>query len=301
MANPYILGLLLIGLLLLTVGWGAEWIARLPLSYAILYLLSGIVLGPYGINLIHLQPETAFIEHFTELVVIVSLYSCGLKISRPLKVKLWASTIRLIGFLMPISIVAIAAVGHWFLQLPWGAALLLGAILSPTDPVLASEVQLEHVDDSNELRFGLTSEGGLNDALAFPFVYFGLYWLSDRNLDNWLRQWVLVDLIWAIAAAIVVGILIARGGIWINHRIQTARGVNTVMADLVALGLIMLTYGLTEVINGYGFLAVFCRWVRGSAMRLLPQATTISTAVHHPNREAFGGGSHCAAWGVTPR
>lgn len=257
MANPYILGLLLIGLLLLTVGWGAEWIARLPLSYAILYLLSGIVLGPYGINLIHLQPETAFIEHFTELVVVVSLYSCGLKISRPLKVKLWASTIRLIGLLMPISIVAIAAVGHWFLQLPWGAALLLGAILSPTDPVLASEVQLEHVDDSNELRFGLTSEGGLNDALAFPFVYFGLYWLSDRNLDNWLRQWVLVDLIWAIAAAIVVGILIARGGIWINHRIQTARGVNTVMADLVALGLIMLTYGLTEVINGYGFLAVF--------------------------------------------
>jgi len=85
LANPYILGLLLIGLLLLTVGWGAEWIARLPLSYAILYLLSGIVLGPYGINLIHLQPETAFIEHFTELVVIVSLYSCGLKIAAPSK------------------------------------------------------------------------------------------------------------------------------------------------------------------------------------------------------------------------
>lgn len=257
MANPYILGLLIIGLLLLTVGWGSEWIARLPLSYAILYLLIGILLGPYGINLVDLQPQTAFIERFTEFVVIVSLYSCGLKINRPLKAQLWASTIRLIGFLMPISIVAIAAVSHWFLQLPWGAALLLGAILSPTDPVLASEVQLAHTEDPNELRFGLTSEGGLNDALAFPFVYFGLYWLGDRNLDNWLRQWVLVDLIWAIAAAIVVGYLIARGGIWINHRIQTARGVNNVMADLVALGLIMLTYGLTEVVNGYGFLAVF--------------------------------------------
>jgi NhaP-type Na+/H+ or K+/H+ antiporter len=255
--SPYILGLLLIGLLLLTVGWGSEWIMRLPLSYAILYLVIGIALGPYGIDLIRLQPNTEFIEHFTEFVVIVSLYSCGLKISRPLKVPLWNSTIRLIGLLMPLSILAVTAVGHWLVQLPWAAAVLLGAILSPTDPVLASEVQLEHAQDPNELRFGLTSEGGLNDALAFPFVYFGLYWLKDPNLDNWFPQWVAIDLIWAIAAAIAMGCLVAKGGIWINNRIQGARGVNDVMADLVALGVILLTYALTEVINGYGFLAVF--------------------------------------------
>jgi NhaP-type Na+/H+ or K+/H+ antiporter len=103
----------------------------------------------------------------------------------------------------------------------------------------------------------LTSEGGLNDALAFPFVYLGLHWLNDPNLDNWFRQWVLVDLIWAIAAAILVGWLVAKGGIWVNHQIQKARGVNDIMADLVGLGLILLTYGLTEVVNGYGFLAVF--------------------------------------------
>jgi len=257
LASPYIIGFLLIGLLLLTVGWGSEWIARLPLSYAILYLLIGIALGPYGIGLIRLQPEIEFLEHFTEFVVIVSLYSCGLKINRPLKASLWASTIRLIGFLMPLSIIAIAVVAHWALQLPWGAAFLLGALMSPTDPVLASEVQLEHAGDFNELRFGLTSEGGLNDALAFPFVYFGLYWLRDPNWDNWFRQWVFVDLIWAIAAAIGMGVLIAEAGIRINHQIQKARGVNDVMADLVALGLILLTYGLTEVVNGYGFLAVF--------------------------------------------
>jgi NhaP-type Na+/H+ or K+/H+ antiporter len=255
--SPYILGLLLIGLLLLTVGWGSEWIMRLPLSYAILYLVIGIALGPYGIDLIRLQPNTEFIEHFTEFVVIVSLYSCGLKISRPLKVPLWNSTIRLIGLLMPLSILAVTAVGHWLVQLPWAAAVLLGAILSPTDPVLASEVQLEHAQDPNELRFGLTSEGGLNDALAFPFVYFGLYWLKDPNLDNWFPQWVAIDLIWAIAAAIAMGCFVAKGGIWINNRIQGARGVNDVMADLVALGVILLTYALTEVINGYGFLAVF--------------------------------------------
>lgn len=238
-------------------GWGSEWIERLPLSYAILYLLIGIALGPYGIKLIQLQPSTAFLERFTEFVVIVSLYNCGLKMGRPLKIPLWTAPIRLIGFLMPFSIVAIAALGHWLLQLPWGAAMLLGAILSPTDPVLASEVQLAHAGDPNELRFGLTSEGGLNDALAFPFVYFGLHWLNDPNLNNWLRQWVAIDLVWAIAVAIGMGCLVARCGIWINHKIRLARGVNDVMADLVALGLILLTYALTEVVNGYGFLAVF--------------------------------------------
>jgi NhaP-type Na+/H+ or K+/H+ antiporter len=255
--DVYILGLLIIGVLLLTVGWGSEWIVRLPLSYAILYLVIGVALGPYGLGLIPLQPSTQFIERFTEFVVIVSLYNCGLKISRPPKRHLWDSTIRLIGLVMPLSILAVAAVGHWLVQLPWGAALLLGAVLSPTDPVLASEVQLDHPEDPNELRFGLTSEGGLNDALAFPFVYFGLQWIQDPNLDNWFRQWVAVDLLWAIGAALAMGYWVARGGIWINHRIRKARKLNDVMADLVALGLILLTYGLTEVVNGYGFLAVF--------------------------------------------
>ena len=257
MTDAYILGLLIIGALLLTVGWGSEWIKRLPLSYAILYLVIGVALGPYGIELIPLQPETQFIERFTEFVVIVSLYNCGLKISRPFKRHLWSSTTRLIGLLMPLSILSVAAVGHWLLQLPWGAALLLGAILSPTDPVLASEVQLDHVEDPNELRFGLTSEGGLNDALAFPFVYFGLYWIQDPNLDHWFRQWVAVDLLWAIGAALGMGIIVARAGIWINHRIRKSRGLNDVMADLVAIGLILLTYSLTEMVEGYGFLAVF--------------------------------------------
>lgn len=258
------LGLLLIGLILLLVSWGSEWIARLPLSYAILYLVIGVVLGPYGIELIRLQPNTEFLEHFTEFVVIVSLYSCGLKINRPLSTDHWNSTIRLIAFLMPLSIAAVAAVGHGLIAMSWAAAVLLGAILSPTDPVLASEVQLDHAEDPNELRFGLTSEGGLNDALAFPFVYFGLHWIKDPNLDHWFRQWVAIDLFWAIGAALVMGYLVARAGIRVNHKIRTARGLNNVMADLVALGLILLTYGLTEVVNGYGFLAVFVAgyWVQ---------------------------------------
>ena len=257
MVDIYILDLLAIGILLLTVTLGSGWISRLPLSYALIYLIVGIGLGPYGVNLIQLRPEAQFLERLTEFVVIVSLFSCGLKMNRPLQFWAWNSTARLIGFLMPISIFGVAAVGHWFVKLDWGPAILLGAILAPTDPVLASEVQLADIHDRDELRFGLTSEGGLNDALAFPFVYFGIYALKDNHWPNWFSQWVVVDLIWAIAAGIVMGILVAKAVTWIDLRLQRYRPADELMEDFIALSTILLTYSLTEVVNGYGFLAVF--------------------------------------------
>ncbi|MFM9263829.1 sodium:proton antiporter [Tychonema sp. BBK16] len=257
MVDNYILNLLVIGILLLIVTLGSGWISRLPLSYALIYLLVGIGLGPYGVKLIELRPEAQFLERLTEFVVIVSLFSCGLKMNRPLQPWAWNSTARLIGFLMPISIFAVAGIGHFFLSLDWGAAILLGAILAPTDPVLASEVQLAHLDDRDELRFALTSEGGLNDALAFPFVYFGIYTLKDDNLPNWFSQWVVVDVIWAIFAGIVMGILVAKAVTWIDKRLQRYRPADELMEDFIALSTILLTYSLTEVVNGYGFLAVF--------------------------------------------
>lgn len=255
--SVYILDLLAIGLLLLLVTLGSGWISRLPLSFALIYLIVGIVVGPYGFNMVQLRPNAEFLERLTEFIVIVSLFSCGLKMNRPLKLWAWQITARLIGLLMPICILAIAAVGHWFIGLNWGAAILLGAILAPTDPVLASEVQLADIEDEDELRFGLTSEGGLNDALAFPFVYFGLHWIKDPNWENWFKQWVAVDLIWAIAAGIVMGIIVARVIVWIDCKLQQRRAADELMEDFVALSIILLAYSLTEVVNGYGFLAVF--------------------------------------------
>lgn len=253
----YILNLLVIGLLLLFATLGSGWISRLPLSDALIYLIVGIALGPYGVRLIQQRPGAEFLERFAEFVVIVSLFGCGLRINRPLKLWAWNSTIRLIGFLMPISIFAVAAIGHWLLRLGWGTAILLGAILAPTDPVLASEVQLSDVEDKDELRFGLTSEGGLNDALAFPFVYFGIHWLEDNNWQNWFKQWVAIDLIWAIAAGVIMGIVVAKAVVRIDQYLQRFRPVDEVREDFVALSTILLTYSLTEVVNGYGFLAVF--------------------------------------------
>ncbi len=261
MVDVYILDLLFIGLLLLMVTLGSGWISRLPLSFALIYLVVGILVGPYGLGLIKLRQGDVFnaevLERITEFVVIVSVFGCGLKIVRPLHLKAWDITTRLIVFLMPISIFALAVVGKLFLGMNWGEAILLGAILAPTDPVLASEVQLTDTNDQDELRFGLTSEGGLNDALAFPFVYFGIHALKDDNWNNWFKQWVAVDLIWAIASGIVMGILVTKVVVWFDKKVHKRHRVEESMEDFVAISTILLTYSLTELINGYGFLAVF--------------------------------------------
>jgi sodium/hydrogen antiporter len=267
--DSHIWDFLVIGLLLLGVTLGSSWISRLPFSYALIYLIAGIFLGPYGVGIIDLQPGAEFLERLTEIVVIVSLFACGIKMNRPLNFWAWHSTVRLIGLLMPLTIAAVACVGHFLLGMNWGAAILLGAILAPTDPVLASEVQLAHTDDRNELRFGLTSEGGLNDAMAFPFVYFGLYWLKDANLQNWFTSWVGIDLFWATAAGIIGGILVAKAVSTLDQLSRQAYGVEEEMEDLVALATILLSYSLTEMINGYGFLAVFVAGVMTRRSRAL--------------------------------
>ena len=255
--DTYILSLAIVGLLLLAVTLGSGWIERLPLSYALVYLVVGILLGSYGFGLVKITPNAQFLERLSEFVVIVSVFGCGLKINRPLKLWAWHSTIRLIGILMPLTIVALAAIAHYALDMGWAAAMLLGAILAPTDPVLASEVQLSHVEDKDELRFALTSEGGLNDSLAFPLVYFGIHWFKDPNLDNWFKSWVAVDVLWAISAGIVMGILVAKAVIWLDGTLQKRRQADDLLEDFVALSTILLTYSLTELVNGYGFLAVF--------------------------------------------
>jgi sodium/hydrogen antiporter len=278
----YILILLVIGLLLLVVTLGSGWIERLPLSYALIYLIVGIFLGQYGVGLIKLRPDAEFLQRLTEFVVIVSVFSCGLKMNRPLTLKAWRSPIRLLGLLMPIAILLMTLIDRWFLGMGWGAAILLGAILAPTDPVLASEVQLAHVDDRDELRFALTSEGGLNDALAFPFVYFGIYALKDSNWQNWLKDWVAVDIIWAIAAGLVMGGVVAKSIIWLDRRLQSQQPATEILQDFLTISTILLTYSLTELINGYGFVAVF---VAGLVLHNSYQRESLRE--NNPSRERY--------------
>lgn len=279
--DVYILDLLVIGLLLLMVTLGSGWIARLPLSYALIYLFVGIALSPYGFNLIQIRPDANFLERVAEIVVLISLFSCGLKMNRPMRFWAWRSTTRLIGLLMPITIFSVAAIAHYILKLEWGLAILLGAILAPTDPVLASEVQLADPNDRDELRFGITSEGGLNDALAFPFVYFGIHSIEKGDWRTWFREWLLIDVIWAIAAGIVVGFLVAKAVKWLDKKLEPFRTPDDLMEDFVALSAIFITYALTELVNGYGFLAVF---VAGIAMRRRRNAEYTRNQLHFIER-----------------
>jgi NhaP-type Na+/H+ or K+/H+ antiporter len=204
------------------------------------------------------HPNTT--ERLTELIVIVALMGAGLKLNRPLGWRSWITTWRLLGITMPLSIAGIALLGWWLLGLTPAAALLLGAALAPTDPVLASSVQVgppreEHED---EVRFTLTAEAGLNDGLAFPFVNLAIaFALHDAEFGPWTAEWFAVDVLWKLAAGVGMGVLVGQAlGYVIFHHVERSP-MPEAGDSLVALGITLVAYGLTELAHGYGFLAVF--------------------------------------------
>ena len=208
-------------------------------------------------------------EFLTEIGVIVALMGAGLKLDRTVGWRPWASTWGLLAITMPATIVGAALLGWWMVGLAPAAAVLLGAALAPTDPVLASDVQVgppgaaikagEHPDDAEgEVRFALTSEAGLNDALAFPFTNAAVAMaVAGTAPGNWLTEWLAVDVLYRLAvglvAGIIVGRLLARLVFGTQGELQLAKAGE----GFVALAATLLAYGLTEVVGGYGFLAVF--------------------------------------------
>ncbi len=251
---------------------------RRPVSLPIVFLLLGAALG-LAPGLPRLDPlgESAFVEHLTEVTVIIALMGAGLGLDRPPGWRRWSTTWRLLGITMPLTIAAVALLSGSLLGLAPAAALLLGAALAPTDPVLAGEVQvgepateevedLEHAED--EVRFGLTSEAGLNDALAFPFVYAAIA-MADHGTDRggWIGGWLAFEVAYKVGVGLLgglaVGWLLAR--LFFSSRRQVLR-LSEHSEGFVALAATFLAYGLTEVVQGYGFLAVFVAAVtiRGS-------------------------------------
>ncbi len=204
--------------------------------------------------------------HLAELCVIVSLMGVGLAIDRPLHWRTWAPTWRLLAVAMPLCIAGVALLGWWAMGLTVAGAVLLGAVLAPTDPVLASAVQVPPptgegdamVPEEDVVRFALTSEAGLNDALAFPFVYLGLFLLGRGPIDDWLTQWVLWSLLGKLAVGAVVGWFagLGLGRMAFRGSIRTLR-LAEIGNPLFALAATFAVYGLTELIGGYGFIAVF--------------------------------------------
>src|SRR5215217_1553702 len=203
-------------------------------------------------------------EHLTEFGVIVALMGAGLKLDRPVGWRRWASTWRLLAITMPLSIAAVAVLGWWAAGLAPAAALLLAAALAPTDPVLASDVQVgeptDDEDSEDEVRFALTSEAGLNDGLAFPFTYLAIAMVTagSTSAGVWLGRWFAVDVLYKLAVGLLGGLAIGwlLGRLFFRARSETLRLANHAEGFTV-LAATFLAYGLTEVAGGYGFLAVF--------------------------------------------
>jgi NhaP-type Na+/H+ or K+/H+ antiporter len=250
---------ILVGSLFLGVAVVGSYVRRLPLSTAMLYLAVGLTLGPGGLGLIRLDPlqDAPFLERVSEVAVIISLFTAGLKLRIPLSDRRWRPPLRLAFGSMTATVVAIAFSGVYGMGLSWGAAILLGAVLAPTDPVLASDVQVEHPFDYDPLRFSLTGEAGFNDGSAFPFVMLGLGLLGLHPIGDWGVRWFFVDVVWAIAGGLLIGTLlgtaVARGVLYLRRVHREAVGLD----DFLALALIGLSYGVALFCSTYGFLAVF--------------------------------------------
>lgn len=257
-----------------------RWAVSAPMVLVGVGLVIGLTPLPDGMPL-DPQANRATIEHVTELAVLVALMGVGLALDRPLQVRRlaswrrWGATWRLLGIAMPLTIGAVAVLA-WLLGASPAVALLLGAALAPTDPVLASDVQVagpqtgdHEVDEDDEVRFTLTSEAGLNDGLAFPFVYAAILLATEGAVSGWALEWVGWYLLGKVALGVLAGIVVGRALAWAAFR-SSSRSLRLAERgeSLVALAALVSAYGVAEVAGGYGFLAVFtCAMTFRSAER----------------------------------
>jgi len=257
------LALLILGVAAFGVVGLPHVLSRQPLSYPIVFVAMGALLFSLPLGLIQPNPiefaETT--ETLTEIGVITALMGAGLAINRVPGWKSWGSTVKLLAITMPLTIAAVAGLGWWALGLTPAAAVLLGAVLAPTDPVLASDVQVSapakgEGEGDDEVRFTLTSEAGLNDGLAFPFTNLAiLIALNGVAPSGWLADFFLVELLYKLTVGLLGGVVVGRILAWaIFARRSPLPGIRD---GMIALAATLIAYAATEMAGGYGFLAVF--------------------------------------------
>lgn len=261
--EAYHILLVALGASLIVSYWLPHLFIRRPPAATALLMACGMVgslLFPSIVSGIDPTVNPVIWEVAAELVVIVVLFATGLRIDDLGGRRLWWPTVRLLAITMPLTIAAVAFLGWSLAGMTVGGAILLGAVLAPTDPVLAGDLQIGPPLEGKEhpVRFALTTEAGLNDGLAFPFVYLALHVASEgTNPAIWLAEWIAWDVLYRILVGTVFGIGIG----WLLGRILVAVPAwNTVAATgpgVLALAGVFLTYGIVELCEGYGFIAAF--------------------------------------------
>ncbi|WP_313478708.1 cation:proton antiporter [Stutzerimonas kunmingensis] len=293
-----VLGVLL---LILALALASAFLRWLPITTSLIYLGFGVLIGQLGIGLWEMEflHIAGWMEHLTEVAVLVSLFVSGLKLRMPLRHPAWKSAYVLAGPVMLACIGGVTLLCHYLFGLSWGVAVLIGAILAPTDPVLASLVQVNDARDSDRLRYGLSGEAGFNDGTAFPFVVFGLMLIAQGQLEaDWVGEWALHRLLWAVPAGLLIGFLLGKlvGRVAIYLR---TRHTDTAMSpnDSLALALIALAYVGAELAGAWGFLAVFAA---GLGLRHAEIAAADDSAT--PSEELINDAvPHLAEGGLAPR
>jgi len=250
---------MLVGGLLLVMGLSTSLLKRLPITSAIIYLAVGVLVGPTALDLFHFNPlkESALLEVLTEVAVLISLFSAGVKMPVPFNFARWRTPILLATVSMTFTVLMVAEFAYYVLDMPFGAGVLLGAILAPTDPVLATDVQIRHPGDHDQLRFTLTCEAGMNDGSAFPFVMLGMGMLGLHEIGNFGISWLIVDVVWATLVGITIGVVAGIALAHLGWKLRSKPRKHELMDDFLGLGLIGVVYGFTVMLNGWGFLAVF--------------------------------------------
>ena len=257
-----------------------------PFSAALIYLVAGVAVGlllrAIGVAWYDPIEDASLFSRAAEIAVIVSLFGAGVKLDRPFTLRGWRTPILLLVVAMPLTIAGMALLGTWLLAMSLPAAILLGAVLAPTDPVLAEDVQVEgpmQDEPEDEARFSITAEAGLNDGLAFPFVMLAL-WGFERgfgSMAEWWLEWLAADLVYPIAVGLLAGVLAGRALAAFTYRIIDRGWLASPFDAFIAIGAIFAVYGATELVAGYGFLAVFAA---GVAFRRYEAGHEVNVRLH---------------------
>jgi NhaP-type Na+/H+ or K+/H+ antiporter len=260
--EPYVLGLLFGGIAVFAAVGALSHQNDRAFSASLVYLGFGlaaaVALEVLGIGWLDPLADASVYEKAAELAVVVALFGTGLKLDRELRLASWSRVGRLLLIAMPLTIAIIAVFGTQVMGLGIGAALVLAAALAPTDPVLAGDVGVGPPGDEDEREpsFSITGEAGLNDGLAYPFVLLGII-LAGREPAGWFGDWLLQDVVYKVVVGIALGAALGYGIAAAAVRLRDRHLLSHDLDGWLALAAVLLIYGATEIVSGYGFLAAF--------------------------------------------
>jgi NhaP-type Na+/H+ or K+/H+ antiporter len=224
------------------------------LSLTAVFVVAGFALGHGGLHVLDFDAQSGFVRQLAEVALIVILFRDGLEVEAEMLQTAWRLPLRKLVVAMPITCVLVAVVARALTGLPWTQSLLLGALLSPTDPVLSSSV-VTNPRVPRLIRHSLNLESGLNDGLALPAVLAFAAAAADQRGFVWWRfvaQDVTLGFAFGVLVAVVASRLMPRG-----RRLE--EDIPAHAQSLYALGVALACFGLTVGVppKGNGFIAVF--------------------------------------------